>query len=60
MDGVKTGGLPNARISLGEPVYGLNGARHKCGETLIYAFVWNLGTCRLDDKGETQVETPQD
>jgi len=24
------------------------------------AVVWNVGTCRSDDKGETQVETPQE
>jgi hypothetical protein len=26
--------------------------------TLIQAFVRNVGTCRLDGKGETQVEDP--
>ena len=27
---------------------------------LIQAFVRNVGTCRLDVKGEIQVETPQE
>ena len=42
----------------GEPVYCLSGVRHKDGVTLIQALVWNVGTCRSDDKGETQVEEP--
>jgi hypothetical protein len=28
------------------------------GMTLIQAFVWNLGTCRSDAKGESQAEAP--
>jgi hypothetical protein len=28
--------------------------------TLIQAFVWNVGTCRPDEKGDTQVEVPQE
>ena len=40
------------------PVYCLGGVRHRGGVTLIQAFVWNVGTCRLDGKGETQVEDP--
>ena len=43
----------------GEPVYCLGGVRHKGGVNLIQAFAWNLGTCRPDDKGETQVEDPR-
>jgi hypothetical protein len=27
---------------------------------LTQAFVWNVGTCRLDVKGETQAETLQE
>jgi hypothetical protein len=42
----------------GKPAYCLSGVRHKDGVTLIQALVWNVGTCRSDDKGETQVEEP--
>jgi hypothetical protein len=42
----------------GKPAYCLSGVRHKDGVTLIQALVWNVGTCRSDDKGETQVEDP--
>ena len=45
------------RLAHGEPVYCLGGVRHKGGVNLIQAFAWNLGICRPDDKGETQVET---
>lgn len=38
----------------GRPAYCLDGVRHKSGTNLIEAFVWNVGTCRFDDKGETQ------
>ena len=41
-----------------KPVYCLSDVRHKDGVTLIQALVWNVGTCRSDDKGETQVEDP--
>jgi len=27
---------------------------------LTQAFVWNVGTCRLDDKGEAQAENLQE
>ena len=40
-----------------KPVYCLGGVRHKGGGTLILAPVRNVGTCRPDVKGETQVET---
>jgi hypothetical protein len=33
--------------------------RHKGSANLIQALVWNVGTCRSDDKGEIQVEDPQ-
>ena len=42
----------------GKPVDCLSGVRHKDGVTLIQALVWNVGTCRSDDKGEPQVEEP--
>ena len=42
----------------GEPVYCLGGVRHKGGVNLIQALVRNVGTCRPDVKGETQVERP--
>jgi len=41
------------------PAYCPGGVRHKDGMTLIQAFVWNVGTCRFDDKGEIQVEDLQ-
>ena len=41
-----------------KPAYCLSGVRHKDGVTLIQARVRNVGTCRSDDKGETQVEEP--
>ena len=40
----------------GKPAYCLSGVRHKDGVTLTQALVWNVGTCRSDGKGETQVE----
>ena len=43
----------------GEPVACLGGIRHKGGVTLDQALVWNVGTCRLDVKGEIQGEDPQ-
>jgi hypothetical protein len=42
----------------GKPAYCLNGVRHKDGVTLTQALVRNVGTCRSDGKGETQVEEP--
>ncbi len=38
----------------GKPAYCLDGVRHKSGMDLIEAFVWNVGSCRPDAKGETQ------
>jgi len=32
----------------------------KAGMTLIQAYVWNVGTCCSDEKGEIQVEAPQE
>lgn len=34
---------------------GLYGVRCRGGMILIQAVLWNTGTCRFDDKGETQV-----
>ena len=56
----KLGGYSDSGLAQGEPVYGLGGVRHKGGVTLIQALAWNLGTCRPDDKGETQVEDPRE
>jgi len=42
----------------GVPVDGPGGIRHEGGVTSMQAVVWNVGTCRPDAKGETQVETP--
>jgi hypothetical protein len=58
---VETGGLHYSRRSPGETCL-LPGRRlrHKGGANLIQALVWNVGTCRSDDKGETQVEDPQE
>jgi len=42
-----------------EPVYCLGGVRHTDGMNLIQAFVWNVGTCRPDVKGEAVVEVPR-
>jgi hypothetical protein len=41
------------------PAYCLGGVRHKSSANLNQAVVWNVGTCRSDDKGETQVEDPR-
>ncbi len=41
------------------PAYGLGGVRHKGGVNLVQALLRNVGTCRSDVKGETQVEVPQ-
>ena len=44
-----------------EPVYRLNDIRYGGGVNLIQAFfMCNVGTCRSDDKGEIQVEDPQE
>jgi hypothetical protein len=42
------------------PAYRLNGIRYGGGANLIQAFMYNVGTCRSDDKGEIQVEDPQE
>lgn len=42
----------------GRPAYRPGGIRHKGGVSLTRALVWNVGTCRLDGKGETQAGGP--
>lgn len=43
----------------GEPVACVGGARHRGGVNVDQALVRNVGTCRLDDKGEVQGEALQ-
>jgi len=60
-DDVKTEGESLTRDKFGgRPVDCPSGIRHREGVNLTQAFVWNVGTCRLDDKGETQAETLQE
>ncbi len=60
-DDVKTGGESLTRDqSGGRPVYCPLGVRHRGSVSLIQAHGRNLGTCRLDVKGATQAETPQE
>lgn len=42
-----------------KPVACVGGIRHRGGVTLDQALVWNVGTCRLDAKGEIQGDDPQ-
>jgi len=59
-DGVKTGFLYRVQDEAWEkPAYCPSGLRCKGGVNLIEAFAWDLGTCRFDEKGETQVEDPR-
>jgi|SRR6516225_829314 len=44
----------------GESAARLGDIRHKGGVTLPQAFVWNVGTCRLDVKRDVQGRTPKD
>ena len=53
------GAIVTPGLAQEKPVYCLGGVRHKGGVNLIQAFAWNLGTCRPDVKGETQVEDPR-
>ena len=41
------------------PADGSGGDRHEDGVSPAQALVWNVGTWRLDAKGELQVEDPQ-
>jgi len=57
---VKTGGRSLTRDKFGRYLfYWPNGIRHRSGMNLLQAFVWNVGTCRSNVKGDPQVETPQ-
>jgi hypothetical protein len=42
-----------------EPAAGLDGIRHRGGVNRDQALVRNVGTCRLDVKGEIQGDDPQ-
>jgi hypothetical protein len=42
----------------GSPDYRPDGGRHRGGVSLTQALVWNVGTCCLDVKGETQAGGP--
>jgi len=54
---------PERVVTLGRareiPVYCPSGARHRGGVNLDQAVVRNVGTFRLDVKGEIQVEAPR-
>ena len=41
-----------------EPAAWLDGIRHRGGVNLSQVFVRNVGTCRLDAKGEIQTDEP--
>ena len=43
----------------GESAARLGDIRHKGGVTLPQAFVWNVGTCRLDVKRDVQGRNPE-
>ena len=43
----------------GESAARLGDIRHKGGVTLNQAFVWNVGTCRLDVKRDVQGRNPE-
>jgi hypothetical protein len=61
LDDVKTGGsfvIPGAVWE--GPVYCPHGVRHRGGVTVLWASVWNVGTCRSAAKGEPQVGSPHE
>ncbi len=41
-------------------VYCLGGIRHRGSVTCMEAFIWNMGTCRLDAKGKSRSDTLQE
>ena len=43
----------------GEPTTCLDDTRHRGGVTVDQAFVWDVGNCGLDVKGEIQGADPQ-
>ena len=56
---VKTGGVSLPRDQSGRRTADCpDGIRHEGGVNLVQALVWNMGTCRLDVKGEVQVGSP--
>jgi len=58
MDDVKTGRTSLAREeSGGRPDCWPDGIRHAGGVTLHLALAWNVGTCRLDAKGDCVKKT---
>ena len=60
VDDVETGSKSLARDEpSGKPVYWLGGVRHGGGVSVVQALMRNVGTCRLDVKGEIQAEAPQ-
>ena len=59
LDDVKTGvSFLRREGSGGYPVYCPDGIRHRGSVKLVQAFMWNMGTCRPDVKGEIQVGSP--
>src|SRR5215510_13510645 len=61
IDDVETGGkLLTRDKSGGCPDCGPDGIRHEGGVTLNQALVRNVGTCRLDAKGEVQMGGPHE
>ena len=61
IDDVKTGGRSLPRDESGGcSDYGPDGIRHKGGVTLNRALARNVGTCRLDAKGEVQMGGPHE
>jgi hypothetical protein len=58
-DDVRTeGGVVTPGEARREPEYYPGGIRHRSGVNLYLAPVWNVGTCRPDAKGETQMVAP--
>ena len=61
MDDVETGGKSLTRDeSGGWPECCSDGIRHEGGVTLRQAFARNVGTCRLDAKGDIQAGGPRE
>jgi hypothetical protein len=60
MDDVRTGGLPNSRISPRVTCLLLGRRPAKGNADLIQALVWNVGTCSPHAKRETQMGGPHE
>ena len=56
----KPGRVINPGPVQGESAARLGDIRHRGGVTLTQAFVWNVGTCRLDAKGDIQMGSPHE